>query len=328
MRRLALCSLLLAAATVACTGDGPAVEDPTSTSGASASPDSSPATSPQTTPSARPSVSPSGRPVRFDSAAALADVRLLAGEIGPRLTTEPAYIEAAEVVERRFREYGYQVRRQPFAVPAGDSWGVPVEAGRSFNVVATPAGFDPARPHVVVGAHLDTVAVAPGAEDNASGVAVLLELARLASEDRTRVPAVLIAFGGEEPRGDGDDLHHFGSQHYVRTMPPAQRDALHAMMSLDRVGVGSFVPVCTGPLSPHWVRDSVLAAAERQDIPARMCELTTSDHWSFEKAGFAVTRLGSIDYPEYHSADDLPGVVDRWQLARTGRVAWSWLSAR
>ena len=45
----------------------------------------------------------------------------------------------------------------------------------SLNVVATPPGFDPGRPYRLVGAHLDTIAVAPGAEDNASGIAVLLD---------------------------------------------------------------------------------------------------------------------------------------------------------
>jgi len=213
-------------------------------------------------------------------------------------------------------------------VPAGDSWGVPVRAGRSSNVVATPPGFDPGERHLVVGAHLDTVAVAPGAEDNASGVAVLLELARLAADHETRLPTVLVAFGAEEPRGSGEALHHFGSRHYVRTMPPRQRRGLVAMASLDRVGVGSFVPVCTGPLSPPTVRREVLRAARRTGVPARPCENTASDHWQFEQAGYPVVRFGSTSYAAYHSAADLPRVVSRDQLRRTGRLAWAWLSAR
>ena len=64
-------------------------------------------------------------------------------------------------------------------MPAGTSWGVPVRAGRSVNLIAERPGFDRTAPHVVIGAHLDTVPQAPGAEDNASGVAVLLELAAL-----------------------------------------------------------------------------------------------------------------------------------------------------
>jgi hypothetical protein len=60
--------------------------------------------------------------------------------IGPRLTTEPGFRRAARYVERRLGAQGYDVRRQQFPVPAGDSWGVSVEAGSSFNVVATPPG--------------------------------------------------------------------------------------------------------------------------------------------------------------------------------------------
>jgi hypothetical protein len=268
---------------------------------------------------------PGSRPLRFDAGRASADVRHLAGRIGPRLATAPAYDRAARWVARRFRSLGYDVRRPSFAVPAGDSWGVPVAAGRSSNVVATPPGFDPARPHRLVGAHLDTVAVAPGAEDNASGVAVLLELARLAAREEPGAPTVFVAFGAEEPRGPGDALHHFGSQHLVASLPRTQRRALVAMASLDRVGVGRTVPVCTGPLSPDRVQRAVLRASRRVGVPAAACQNTASDHWSFEKAGYPVVRFGSTPYAGYHSAADVPSVVSPAQLGRTGRLAWAWL---
>jgi len=271
-------------------------------------------------------VAPKGAP-SFDVTAALSDVRLLAGRVGPRLATGPAYRRAGRLVQRRLAGLGYDVRRESFQVPAGESWGVPVDGGRSFNVVAEPPGFDPSRRHLVVGAHLDTVAAAPGAEDNASGVAVLLEMARLAVAPgtRTRLPTVLVAFGAEEPRGPGDDMHHFGSRVHVRRMPVHKRQALTAMVSLDRVGVGSVVPVCTGPLSPPRVQRALLRTAARIDVPARACENTASDHWPFEKAGFAVARLGSTSYAAYHSAEDLPVVVNRAQLGRAGRLVWAWL---
>ncbi len=255
----------------------------------------------------------------------MADVRHLAGRIGPRLATAPAFARAGRWVAGRFRELGYDVRRQGFAVPGGDSWGVPVEPGRSFNVVATPPDFDPARPHRLVGAHLDTVAVAPGAEDNASGVAVMLELARLAGARSPGQPTVFVAFGAEEPRGTGDALHHFGSTHYVATMSGRQRRALTAMASLDRVGVGRGVPVCTGPLSPARVQRAVLRLSGPLGVPAAPCENTASDHWSFEKAGYPVVRFGSTSYAAYHSAADVPSVVEPAQLGRTGRLAWAWL---
>jgi Zn-dependent M28 family amino/carboxypeptidase len=267
--------------------------------------------------------------VAFDRRRALRHVRVLAGRIGPRLATGPAFREAAGYVERRLARAGYAVSRQRFGVPAGDSWGVPVEAGTSSNVVGTPREFDASAPYLVVGAHLDTVAVAPGAEDNASGVAVLLELARLAGAAGTRLPTVLVAFGAEEPRGPGDALHHFGSRAYVDAMSGAERRGLRGMVSLDRVGVGARVPVCSGPLSGPRVREALLAVARRLGIPTGSCGVnTSSDHWSFEKAGFPVARLGSTPYAGYHSAGDVPAVVRGDQLGRVGRLTWGWLRSR
>jgi hypothetical protein len=264
--------------------------------------------------------------VQFDRAAAMETVRRLAGDIGPRHATSAAYTQAADVVVAAFREHGYDVRRHRFPVPGGVTWGVPVPAGRTLNVVATPPGFQPDQPHVIVGAHLDTVPQAPGAEDNASGVGVLLELARLAAAEPPDLPAVLIAFGAEEPRGPGDDEHHFGSRHYVQAMPAAQRRALVAMVSLDRVGTGSRVPVCTGGQSPARVQRALLAEASRLGIPSRRCENRTSDHWPFEKAGEAVARIGGNSYAGYHSARDRVGVVRPAQIDRVGRLMWGWLT--
>ena len=202
---------------------------------------------------------------------------------------------------------------------------MPVGAGDTVNVVARPPDLSPGAPHVVVGAHLDTVPQAPGAEDNASGIAVLLELARLAQQTTTRLPVVLVAFGAEEPRGPADDEHHFGSQTYVQRLTAAEGAVLVAMVSLDRVGAPGSVPVCTGGLSPKRVQRDLLDAAERIGVPARACENRTSDHWPFEKAGHAVARVGGNDSPGYHSAQDLPRTVRPGQLARSGGVVWEWL---
>jgi len=256
----------------------------------------------------------------------MATVRELAAG-GPREATSAAYRHAADVVEQRFVDLGYDVDRQSFQVPAGVSWGIPVEAGGTSNVVARPAGLDPGEPHVVLGAHLDTVPQAPGAEDNASGVAVLLELARLAVAAPPEMPVVFVAFGAEEPRGPGDDEHHFGSQTYLRRSG-ATESGRTAMISLDRVGAPGSVPVCTGGLSPRRVQHQLLAAAERTGVPARACDNRTSDHWPFEKAGETVARVGGNDSPGYHSARDLPRTVSVRQLDRVGSVLWEWLTTK
>lgn len=262
-----------------------------------------------------------------DADALMDTVRELAA-LGPREATSRQFRRAAQVLEDRLTAVGYEVTRTSFRVPAGESWGVPVDAGRSFNLVARLPGSSASdAQQVVVGAHLDTVPQAPGAEDNASGVAVVLELAHLAEQHGTRAPVTFVLFGAEEPRGPGDDEHHFGSQHYVGRIERGAETAPAAMVSLDRVGAPGRVPVCTGGLSPRRVVRGLLDVADRLGVPTRACENRTSDHWPFEKAGETVARLGGNEYAAYHSQRDLPRVVSPRQLDRVARVMWEWLRA-
>ena len=282
--------------------------------------------SPETTTTATEPGTPSpSPPPDFDVTRVLADIRYLAREIGPRHGTSKAYREAADWVEQRFTELGYTVTRQQVDVPAGTSWGVRVPAGRTPNIIASPPGFDDSANHRIVGAHLDTVPQAPGAEDNASGVAVMLELARVHADSER--PVRFIAFTAEEPRGSGDNRHHYGSRAYVNRLDGQQREAMRAMISLDRVGVrGRAVPLCTGGLGTLRIRGQLAAAARDVDVPTSLCnDNRASDHWSFERDDLPAARLGSIPYAAYHSARDLPRVVDRRQLERVGKLMTAWL---
>lgn len=330
-RRLgvAVSAVLLAAACAVDSAD----TSPRPTTGPSASqvpsPDASAVESPEPQPDHEPEPRP--EPVSADDlevATAFRAVRHLAGVVGPREATGPAYREAADWVARSFARQGYDVARQRVDVPAGESWGVAVPAGRSVSIVATPPGFDATRPHLVVGAHLDTVPQAPGAEDNASGVGVVLAVAAASSGRRTRLPVVFVAFGAEEPRGPGDDDHHYGSRRYVAGMSAAQRAAVRGMVSLDRVGVGATVPVgSAGETDP--VQRSLLAAARRAGVPAVPDpRQRSSDHWSFVRAGLPGARLGSTPYAAYHDAGDVPSVVSPAQLERVGRLLLAWLAPR
>lgn len=327
--------LLVAAMTLGCSAsEGPAPADPADPSAPSdaASTDRTPTSSPSSEPTASERTERPAQPARavsaadFDRRRAMAVVEHLAGTIGPRHATSPAYDDAARWVGERLVDLGYRVSREAFDVPGGESWGVPVPPGRAVNVVATPRGFDPTRPHLVVGAHLDTVPQAPGAEDNASGVGVLLAAAAAAQNRTTRLPVVWIAFGAEEPRGSTDDDHHYGSQHHVGTYGARRREAMRAMVSLDRVGVGATMPIgSAGPADP--VQRSLLAAAQRADTAAfAVAESRSSDHWSFVRNGLPAARLGSTSYAAYHSAADLPEVVDPAQLGRAGRILLAWLA--
>jgi hypothetical protein len=136
---------------------------------------------------------------------------------------------------------------------------------------------------------------------------------------------VFVAFGAEEPRGDGDALHHFGSRAMVARLGSAWQRNLRAMLSLDRVGVGTVVPVSSGGLEPPTVRRALVREADLLGIDTTVELNQSSDHWSFDKAGYRAARIGSTRYAAYHSAADRPGVVNPVQLRRVGTLAWSWL---
>jgi hypothetical protein len=260
----------------------------------------------------------------------MAAVRHLAGTIGPRPGTSPAYFRAARWVESELTGLGWTVERQSFDVPAGLSVagpteGLPVEAGRSANLVATRGDVVPGEPWLLVGAHLDTVPTAPGAEDNASGIGVLLATAEALAGHRTRLPVVLVAFGSEEPRGRSDDDHHYGSRAYVAALSQQQRRTLRGVVAMDRVGVGDVVPVGSAD-EPDALSAELRAAARRAGVPTLIdTDQKSSDHWSFVREGLPGARLGSTSYAEYHSAQDLPAVVDPAQLERTARLVVEWL---
>lgn len=249
-------------------------------------------------------------------------IRTFAEGIGRREATSPGYRDAAEHVEAVLNGLGFKARRQSLRVPAGVSWGVRVRAGTTTNVIGEPQGFDQRAPHLIVGAHLDTVPQSPGANDNGSGVAAVLELARLASLEPPPLPIVFIAFAAEEPRGSGDARHHYGSRAYVDAMDRAERDALVGMISLDRVAYGTVVEVCTGGRGPDTLQRTVLSNAKSLDIRATRCTSRTSDHWSFEKAGMTGVRLGGPRNPGYHSARDTMREISGSMLARVGRLTW------
>ena len=252
-------------------------------------------------------------------------VAVLAGRIGPRPGHTPAYFRAAGWVERKLTALGWSVERQRFPTPAGVSWGVPVAGGPSVNLVASRGDVRPGARWLLVGAHLDTVPQAPGAEDNASGIGVLLAIAEASAERRTRLPVVLVAFGSEEPRGPTDDDHHYGSRAYVASLTTAQRRSLMGMVSLDRVGVGAVVPVGSAA-EPNALTDELQAAARKAGVPTRIDPFQqSSDHWSFVRDGLPGARLGSTPYAGYHSAGDVPEGVDPAQLERTARLLATWL---
>lgn len=126
---------------------------------------------------------------------------------GPRHGVEdPERLAAVgERLETEFRTLGLAVRRDPLRYH-----------GRSyFNVVGTLPGTVPGRPALLLGAHYDAMAGTPGADDNASGVAVLLAVARALADVRLAAPVEFVGFTLEEPQVAFDRYRH-GSRHFAR----------------------------------------------------------------------------------------------------------------
>ena len=174
------------------------------------------------------------------------------------------------------------------------------------------------QPHVVVGAHLDTVPVAPGAEDNASGVAVLLELARMAARAPPDLRCSSSPSGRRSPAVPATPCTTSGPRSTWpicrRRTPGDARDGVpRPGRGAGRLRAGLPDRDSGTTCGPTSGRPAARAAS--RPGPARN---TASDHWSYVKAGMPGVRLGSIPYAGYHSRGDTPVVVDRRQLDRVG----------
>jgi len=289
---------------------------------------SQPAVAPTPTPTPTPTVTPSPSPTPvvpvFSSARAYATIRTLAVGAPYREAATAAYRRAADLMAARFTALGYTVKRQTFPVPAGTVNRIAVKAGTSQNVVATPPGFDPSKPHLVVGGHLDTVPNTPGANDDASGPAVILELARLARLWPTRMPIVFVCFGAEERRRQSPSRSEYalGSKAYIARMSKVQKRALKGMINIDMVGAGSNVQIIgsSGPVVASLYTNA-RKLRFRAETHASISQ-GFSDHISFQAAGYTAGWLWSGDNPTLHTPRDTMNVIQRAELQRIGAVAW------
>jgi len=252
--------------------------------------------------------SSSQRLERFSLDRAMSHVRRLAGRIGTRVRAHTGEKKAAHYVAKRFRSLGYRTHVNTF----------PVDGDRSRNVVAKwPSS---ARYGIVLGAHMDTVPGSPGANDNASGVAVLLETARLIAAREPSRWVKLVAFGSEEYGVDG--RHHVGSSEFVERLGPRGRRRLAGMVSIDMIADGR--PLLTGTSGigpPVAARSLFRTVTAKTNIGLRyitFCDC--SDHGPFEHAGIPATFLYSGKEPDYHSSSGVPQNLIPRDLRRTGRA--------
>jgi Zn-dependent M28 family amino/carboxypeptidase len=265
----------------------------------------------------------------------------LAGRIGERNVWRPtALVAAAGYIRKTLEEAGYAVSLQPFT-----SRGLTVN-----NLEAVLPGRIASDEIIVVGAHYDSVVGTPGANDNASGVAALLELARLLAGTALPRSARFVAFANEEaPFFYGDEM---GSKRYA-ARARAQGEHIAAMLSLETIGyyteqpasqrypfpfsyfypdTGNFIGFVGDLSSWRLVRRAIGAfrastafPSEGVAAPRATKGVHWSDHWSFWQAGYPaimVTDTALYRYPHYHAATDTPEKLDYNALARvTGGLA-------
>jgi len=266
-----------------------------------------------------------------------ATVRRLSGDIGERhYRREPALDAALSLIREELARAQVTATDHRFEV-----------SGRQFTNVEV---LVPSRPGasergcIVVGAHYDTVPGTPGADDNASGVAALLELARRLAHERFERTLRLVFFPNEEPPFFPDA--GMGSAMYAAELRRANVD-VHTMMSLEMLGYysdhpksqryppglsllypdrGNFIGFVSNLRSRKQLRELKRAFIASSDFPCESLAapewtivVGLSDHSSFWKQGYPglmVTDTAFMRNPHYHQATDTADTLDFDRFAR------------
>ena len=243
----------------------------------------------------------------FDNARAMDHVRALANDIGVRVRGTPGERRGISYVNRELDALGYRTNVQRFRV----------DGRRSRNVVGWWPGAG--KNIFVIGAHIDTVHGAPGANDNASGVAVMLEAARLFAGSPQSKWLRFIAFGSEEYGDNG--LHHVGSHKYVRRLGDEGRDRVAGMISVDMIADGRPLIIGWAGIGPQRVARTLYRTLEDTNIGVdyqQTCDC--SDNGPFEIAGIPASFMWSGFEPNYHDPSDTTPNMKPKHLRRTGRA--------
>ncbi len=263
-------------------------------------------------------------------------VRYLAETIGERSIATPAGLLAGEqYIHKEFLKLGYDVRLQSFSFAGIDM----------KNVIVEIPGTTKASEVIVIGAHYDTVIGTPGADDNATGVAALLEVARWLKQFQPKRTIRLVAFANEEhPGGPWDSM---GSCVYANSCQQAGDD-IRGMLSLEMLGVYSSRPGSQMYPSPFNLfyptvanfigfvgnsasrklvhtcvktfRQFAKFPCEGVSAPDSVKDIARSDHWAFWQIGvpaLMVTDTSNFRYPLYHTPEDS---VDKLDFASFARV--------
>jgi Zn-dependent M28 family amino/carboxypeptidase len=261
---------------------------------------------------------------------------MLADVFGERNAKNYAGLQAAAAyIEQSFKALNYTVGKQAFQF----------DGVEMHNVEAEIRGKDRADEIIVIGAHYDTVYGSPGADDNATGVAALLEIARLMADSVQGRTLRLVAFANEEHPG-GAAWETMGSYAYAKRCKERNENVV-GMISLEMLGVyfdehgsqkyptpfnwfypevGNFIAFVGDIPSRDFVtrciglfRHFCQFPSEGVAAPPFFRDVNRSDHWSFWQFGYPalmLTDTSNFRNTLYHTKKDVPAIINFEGLAR------------
>jgi Zn-dependent M28 family amino/carboxypeptidase len=260
-------------------------------------------------------------PAAFDGQRAYRDVQTQVG-FGSRVPGSEGHARTQEWMQEELESAGWQVELQ-----ASEALGHPIE-----NLVARRSA-DP--PQIILGAHYDTrmfadrdpdsaqhTSFVPGANDGASGVAVLLELARTLPDES--VPVWLVFFDAEDngliPGWDWI----LGSREFVRNNPVRPR----AAVIVDMIGDADLNIYKEYNSNPE-LTDEIWQVAKEQGHESKFIpeykHQVTDDHTPFLEAGVPAIDIIDFDYPYWHTTQDTPDKVSSESLQVVGETLHAWI---
>jgi hypothetical protein len=263
------------------------------------------------------------------------DIQKIAVEIGTRNISQYDKLNATKVfLETALTQSGYKVAQQEYKI----------ENRTYYNLEVEKVGTEHPNDVIVIGAHYDSAFTSPGANDNATGAAATLELARIFAQRSTKRTIRFVEFTNEEPPFFWTE--DMGSLVYARQID--QKTKVVAMLSLetmgyfsDRVGSqaypfplnlfypnqGNFIGFIGNLNSGDLVRRSIASFRRHAQFPSEGASLPGwipgvgwSDQWSFWQQGYRgimVTDTALYRYPHYHTFDD---TLDKISFDRLARV--------
>lgn len=258
----------------------------------------------------------------------------IAGLIGIRTLRHPTALNATiGYITQQWTKIGYDVAQQTYQVPEGET---------ATNLIVETAGSRRPEQIIVLGAHYDSTPNTPGADDNASAVAVLLEVSRLLKPHVGRRTIRYVAFACEE--APYFNLGAMGSQHHARTARQANERIL-GMLCLEMVGyfvdtpdsqkIPTAIPKIFHPLFPtvgnflaavgnlrswnlNWqfrrgFKRGTQLPLWSLNLPETIGDIRRSDNSSFWDQGYPALMLTDTSYlrnANYHQPTDTPETLD------------------